>query len=71
MAAYCFVCDAPVTVERCPGCGREPVVVTEPRRAGQRASLRLDAVPGWVWTLAVVILVAVLVLLLQTTIGVT
>lgn len=29
MAAWCFLCDAPVDGDRCPTCGRPPTVVED------------------------------------------
>lgn len=56
VAAWCFVCDAPVDTDRCPTCGRPPVVVEEdapvPPPSRRRVSRRV-----WIWLIVVGVVV--------------
>ena len=65
MAAWCFVCDGPVTGDRCPTCGREPTLVQEPAEPERDRWAPLAAVPRAVWVVAAVVVVAILFWLLQ------
>lgn len=71
MGAYCFVCDTPVKGDRCPTCGRPPTEVDEPRRDAERPPGWWRSVPRWVWLVVAAVAVVILVLLLQSTVGVT
>ena len=71
MGAYCFVCDAPVKGDRCPTCGRPPTEVEEQGQGPEASPGWWRSVPRWVWLVVGAIAVVVLVLLLQSTIGVT
>ena len=71
MGAYCVVCDAPVKGDRCPTCGRPPTEVEEQGRSPEGSPGWWRSVPRWVWLVVGAVAVVVLVLLLQSTIGVT
>ncbi len=58
MAAYCFLCDAPVDGEACPTCGRPPTWVEDEVDTRQGFSERIRSVPRWVWPLLALVLAA-------------
>ena len=62
MAAWCFLCDAPVEGDACPTCGRPPTIVdddpVEPDPWWQR-------VPHRTWVLIAVAVVVVLYTVFQ------
>gem|GEM_PF-5634350 len=59
MAAYCFVCDAPVDGDVCGTCGRPPTWVEDRADDGRRRRRRARTVPRWVWPVVALVVAAV------------
>lgn len=64
MAAWCFLCDAPVDGDVCPTCGRKPTHVEEPEEREFRVPLRYR-IPRRTWVTGAVIVVVLLYTLFQ------
>ena len=58
MAAYCFVCDAPVDGDACSNCGRPPTWVDDEPGYRQAWTGRISSVPRWVWPLVMLLVAA-------------
>lgn len=65
MAAWCFLCDAPVDGDRCPTCGRPPTVVEDDPPPEPVRPRWWERIPRRTWIAIGIAVVALLYTLFQ------
>ena len=65
MAAWCFLCDVPVTGELCEGCGRPPTIVDDPEDPDRPGLPWWSRIPRRTWVTGGMIVVVLLYTLFQ------
>ncbi|MFP5331289.1 MAG: hypothetical protein ACLGHX_02840 [Acidimicrobiia bacterium] len=65
MAAWCFLCDAPVDGDLCPTCGRPPTIVEDETSFGSPSRPWWGRIPRRTWIAIGIAVVVVLYSLFQ------